>query len=198
MQSRRTVASTIDYRDHSAGNIDQSERTDEHPEPDLADFDPEVAALDRRELARQRAGLEMIASENHTAAGRDAGAGLGADQQVRRGLPGPALLRRLRARRRRSRRSRSTGSRRCSAPSTPTSSRTPGAQANASVMHALIRPGDTDPRPEPGPRRPPDPRHEAQLLRQALQRRRLRGGEEDHLDRHGRGRATWPGSTSRS
>ncbi len=47
-----------------------------------------------------------------------------AHQQVRRGLPGQALLRRLRVRRRRSSSSRSTARRRCSAPSTRTSSRT--------------------------------------------------------------------------
>ncbi len=32
---------------------------------DLADFDPDVAALIGKELDRQRTGLEMIASENH-------------------------------------------------------------------------------------------------------------------------------------
>lgn len=32
---------------------------------DLADFDPDVAALIGKELERQRTGLEMIASENH-------------------------------------------------------------------------------------------------------------------------------------
>jgi glycine/serine hydroxymethyltransferase len=39
------------------------------------------------------------------------------------------------------------------------------------------------------PRRPPHARHEAQLLGQALQRRRLRRRRETSADRHGRGRA---------
>lgn len=34
---------------------------------DLAELDPEVADRIDRELGRQREGLEMIASENHTA-----------------------------------------------------------------------------------------------------------------------------------
>ena len=36
---------------------------------------------------------------------------------------------------------------------------------------AIATPGDTHPRPRARPRRPPHPRHEAQLLRQALRRR---------------------------
>ena len=51
--------------------------------------------------------------------------GLGADEQVRRGLPGQALLRRLRARRRRRGACDRRARRSSSAPSTRTSSRTP-------------------------------------------------------------------------
>jgi hypothetical protein len=47
----------------------------------LGEFDPDVAAAIDAELARQRGTLEMISACGH------AGAGLGADQQVRRGLP---------------------------------------------------------------------------------------------------------------
>ncbi len=60
-----------------------------------------------------------------------------------------------------------------------------GAQANAAAWSAIIEPGDTHPRPRARPRRPPDPRHEDQLLRQALRRRRLRGGSADVPHRHG-------------
>ena len=90
----------------------------------LAEVDPEVAEAIGHELERQQRTLEMIASENFVPAGRARVPGQRADQQVRRGLPGQALLRRLRVRRRRSSSSRSTARRRCSAPSTPTSSRT--------------------------------------------------------------------------
>ena len=115
----------------------------------LAEVDPEVAAAIGRELDRQQRTLEMIASENFAPLAVMRGAGLGADQQVRRGLPGQALLRRLRARRRRSSSSRSTARRRCSAPSTPTCSRTPARQANAAVMARAARAGRHDPRPRP-------------------------------------------------
>ena len=53
------------------------------------------------EAERQETGLELIASENFVSAAVLEAAGLGAHQQVRRGLPRQALLRRLRARRRR-------------------------------------------------------------------------------------------------
>ena len=67
-----------------------------------------------------------------------------------------------------------------------------GAQANAAAMQALIKPGDTILGPVPGPRRPPHPRHADQLLRPALQRRRLRGVRGRLPRRHGRGRAAGP------
>ena len=56
------------------------------------------------------------------------GAGLGADQQVRRGLSGQALLRRLRGGRRGRDAWPSSGPSSCSAASSPTSSRTPAAR----------------------------------------------------------------------
>jgi glycine hydroxymethyltransferase len=47
-------------------------------------------------LPRQRDEIELIASENIVSPRRARGAGLGADQQICRGLSGQALLRRLR------------------------------------------------------------------------------------------------------
>ena len=49
-----------------------------------------------------------------------------------------------------------------------------GASANAAVLAAIAHARRHDPGPRAGPRRPPHPRHEAQLLRQALQGARLR------------------------
>ena len=60
----------------------------------LAEIDPEIADLCNAELRRQRDKLELIASENFTGAVLEAR--LGAHEQVRRGLPGQALLRGLR------------------------------------------------------------------------------------------------------
>ena len=58
--------------------------------------DPEIASVVLGELGRLRGGLQLIASENLTSPGRSGGARLDAVEQVRRGLSGPALLRRLR------------------------------------------------------------------------------------------------------
>ena len=66
----------------------------------LADVDPDIAALLGKELERQRGQIELIASENFTWPSVLEARRLGADEQVRRGLPGQALLRRLRGRRR--------------------------------------------------------------------------------------------------
>ena len=61
--------------------------------------DPEVASILTDELARLRGGLQLIASENFTSPAVLAAFGFDVVQQVRRGLPGQALLRRLRGRR---------------------------------------------------------------------------------------------------
>ncbi len=87
--------------------------------------DPEVWQAIAGERRRQQHGLEMIASENYTSPAVHGRPGLGADQQVRRGLSRPALLRRLRVRRRRRAPGHRAGAASSSAPSTPTSSRTP-------------------------------------------------------------------------
>ena len=67
-------------------------------------------------------------------------------------------------------------------------------QRPAALRRAGQRRGDAradqrrrhDPRPRAGPRRPPHPRHEDQLLGQALPGRRLRGRPGDVPRRHGR------------
>jgi glycine hydroxymethyltransferase len=61
----------------------------------LAEVDPEVAEALRGELERQQGTLEMIASENFVPRAVLECQGLGAHQQVRRGLPRAALLRGL-------------------------------------------------------------------------------------------------------
>ena len=91
----------------------------------LAEVDPEIAEVLRRELERQQndAGDDRLGELRPPGGARRRR--LGAHQQVRRGLPGPPLLRRLRGGRRRRAAGDRPGARRCSAPSTPTSSRTP-------------------------------------------------------------------------
>ena len=94
------------------------------PIPHVAGTDPDIAELIQAEARRQRDKVRLIPSENYVSvavleATRDR-----ADEQVLRGLPGPALLRGPavhrpdRADRGRARRAS------CSASSTPTSSRT--------------------------------------------------------------------------
>ena len=56
-----------------------------------------------------------------------------------------------------------------------------GAQANAAAMAALLKPGDTILGLALRARRPPHARDEAELLRQALRRRRVPRPEDDHL-----------------
>ncbi len=63
-----------------------------------------------------------------------------------------------------------------------------GAQANAAAMFALLKPGDTIMGLNLAHGGAPDPRHEDQLLRQALQRRPLPRGRR-RSGRHGRGGA---------
>jgi glycine hydroxymethyltransferase len=108
----------------------------------LAELDPEVAARIDAELARQQEGLEMIASENHTAQAVMAAQGSVLTNKYAEGYPGrryyggcehvdvieSLAIERVKA---------LFGA--GFANVQPHS----GAQANASVMHALIRPGDT-------------------------------------------------------
>ena len=151
----------------------------------LSEVDPEIAAVLEQELGRQRDYLEMIASENFVPRAVLAVAGQRAHQQVRRGLPRPPLLRRLRVRRRR----RAARDR----PREEPVRRRVRQRAAALRRHGQRRralgdrhPRRHHPRSRARPRRPPHPRHEAQLLGQALQRRLLRRRPRDLPRRHGR------------
>ena len=135
---------------------------------------PRSPSVVREETRRQEEGLELIASENFVSPAVMEALGSRAHEQVRRGLPGQALLRRLRGGRRGRERSPSTARSSCSARSTRTSSRTPGSQANMAAYMALMKPGDTLLVAGPQLRRPPHARRAVQLLRQALQGRPLR------------------------
>ncbi|APX01362.1 MULTISPECIES: serine hydroxymethyltransferase [unclassified Arthrobacter] len=109
---------------------------------DLAELDPEIAVKIDDELGRQRSGLEMIASENHTAAAVMQAQGSVLTNKYAEGYPGKRYyggcehvdvieqlaIDRVKA---------LFGAEYANVQ--PHS----GAQANASVMHALIKPGDT-------------------------------------------------------
>ena len=109
---------------------------------DLSVLDPEIAAKIDAELSRQRDGLEMIASENHTARAVMQAQGSVLTNKYAEGYPGKRYyggcehvdvieqlaIDRVKA---------LFGAGYANVQ--PHS----GAQANASVMHALIRPGDT-------------------------------------------------------
>ena len=108
----------------------------------LAEIDPEIAELARTGArAAARPDRADRVGELHLAGGAR-GDRLDADEQVRRGLPGQALLRRLRGRRRdRGARARARA-RRCSAPSTRTSSRTRARRRTWPSTSPCSQPGD--------------------------------------------------------
>jgi glycine hydroxymethyltransferase len=108
----------------------------------LGELDPEIAGFIDAELHRQRDGLEMIASENHTAAAVMAAQGSVLTNKYAEGYPGRRYyggcehvdeVERLAIDRVKA----LFGAEYANVQ--PHS----GAQANAAVMHALIRPGDT-------------------------------------------------------
>ena len=109
---------------------------------DLADLDPEIAGFINQELDRQQSGLEMIASENHTPLAVMQAQGSVLTNKYAEGYPGRRYyggcehadsVERLAIERVKN----LFGAQYANVQ--PHS----GAQANAAVMHALIRPGDT-------------------------------------------------------
>ncbi len=129
--------------------------------------------------------------------GGDGGAGLAAHEQVRRGLSGQALLRRLRARRCR----RAAGDRPGEEALRRRLRQRPAAFGSAGQPGGLPRraeAGRHDPRHEPAARRTPDARLAGQHQRQVVQRRPLRPPPGDRAHRLRRRRAAGARSTSRS
>ncbi|KUG61297.1 serine hydroxymethyltransferase [Kocuria rosea subsp. polaris] len=109
---------------------------------DLAELDPEIAAQIDQELGRQREGLEMIASENHTAVAVMQAQGSVLTNKYAEGYPGRRyyggcehvdVIEQLAIDRLKDLFGAGFAN------VQPHS----GAQANAAVMHALIKPGDT-------------------------------------------------------
>ena len=109
----------------------------------LHELDPDVAAAVDAELAPPAVHPRDDRLGELRSGRRHGGPGLGPHQQVRRGLPRPPLLRRLRARRRRRAASPSTASRRSSAPRPRTSSRTRARRPTPPRCSRCCKPGDT-------------------------------------------------------
>ena len=164
--------------------------------PHLDAVDPDIAAAIQHEVRRQEEGLELIASENFVSPAVLEAAGSRADEQVRRGLSGQALLRRLRVRRRR----RVAGDRAREAAVRRRARQRPAALGRAGQhggLHRGAQAGRHDPRHEPRARRPPDARPPAELLGQVLQHRALRRAQGRRAARLRRARSGWRASTSR-
>src|SRR5690625_2014128 len=109
---------------------------------DLAELDPEIAGFLNDELGRQQQGLEMIASENHTPLAVMQSQGSVLTNKYAEGYPGRRYyggcehadsVERLAIER----------VKRLFGAGYANVQPHSGAQANAAVMHALIRPGDT-------------------------------------------------------
>ena len=109
----------------------------------LAEVDPDIAEVLARELDRQQRTLEMIASENFVRARCSGVPGLGADEQVRRGLSGTPLLRKGREFIDIAEQLAIDRAKELFGAEHANVQPHAGAQANAAAYHALMAPGDT-------------------------------------------------------
>ena len=144
----------------------------------------------RRRARRARPAARRAAADRERELHLAGGAGrarLDAVQQVRRGLPRPALLRRLRGGRPGRGDRHRRGPRRCSAPTHANLQPHSGASANLAAYAALLQPGDTGARDVAAARRPPHPRLQGQLLRQVVHAGALRRAPGHRADRLRRG-----------
>ena len=158
--------------------------------------DPEVWAAIAGEIDRQRNGLEMIASENYTSPAVMQAMGSVLTNKYAEGYPGHRYyggcefvdvaedLARNRAKQ-------IFGAEHVNVQ--PHS----GAQANTAVYFSTLAAGRRRAGPRPGPRRTPDPRHEAEHLGQALPFLQLRRSARHAPHRLRPDRRAWPASTSR-
>ena len=160
---------------------------DYFPKP-VAEVDPEIAEVLEDEAGPPGDDARDDRLRELRAAGGARLPGLGAHEQVRRGLPGQALLRRLRVRRRRraARDRAREGALRRRARERAAARRRAGERRR---LPRAARAGRPHPRHEARPRRPPHARDEDQLLRPPLRHRRLRRARGGLAARHGRARA---------
>ena len=143
---------------------------------------PRSPSCSGKELERQRGQIELIASENFTWPSVLRGRRQRADEQVRRGLSGQAVLRRLRGRRR----DRADRDRPREVPLRRRARERPAARGRPDEhgrLHGRAPAGRHDPLARALPRRPPDARAQGQLLGPAVHDRPLR---REPRDEHGR------------
>ena len=154
----------------------------------IADLDPELWEAMLGERRRQHDKIELIASENYVSAAVMEAQGSWLTNKYAEGLPGKRYY---------------GGCEFVDIAETLAQERAlalypgaehvnvqphSGAQANMAAYFSVLQPGDRILGHEPGPRRPPHPRHEAQLQRQALRGACLRrppGHRADRLRRDG-------------
>ena len=163
----------------------------------LAEVDPDLVGRGpgraRPRAARDRADRQR----EHRQPGRARGAGLGADQQVRRRLSRASATMAAASMSTSPRRWRSSAPSACSTAASPTSSRIPAPRPTVpSSWRCSAR--RHHPRHVARRRRPSHPRRQARHVRQVVQGgavRRARGGRADRLSTRSSG---WRTSTSRS
>ena len=154
----------------------------------LAETDPEDRRGDPRRAApaEQRPRADRVGELRQPRRARSRR--LGADQQVRRRLPGQALLRRLRVRRRR--RARGDRARQGALRRRPRQRAAAlGRAGQHGGLHDAAQAGRHRARHEPRARRPPDARPPAEFLRAALHDRPVRRAQGRRADRLRRARS---------